>query len=108
VSDLLNLARRFDVCSDIDERVRIAEQMRPLLGERYNDYDKRFTTLVESHPDLRWPAERTLRAMGIHKDGCTAMYQAWTMLGCGCWWRSGVLALPCDTHALRAALHAEG
>jgi hypothetical protein len=105
---LLTIARRFDACSDLEERVRIAEQMRPLLGERYDDYDKRFTALVENHSTLPWPAERTLRAMGIHKDKHAAMYNQWTMPGCGCWWRSGVLALPCDDHALRTALNGEG
>lgn len=45
---LLDLARTFDgtPTADIEARIAIAERMRPLLGERYEEFDREYSSLV--------------------------------------------------------------
>lgn len=40
--NLLDLARKFDGSEDIDERIALAEQMKPLLGERLAEFERRY------------------------------------------------------------------
>jgi len=45
--NLLDLAKKFDETQDLDARIALAEQMRPLLGADYEEFDRRHEALVE-------------------------------------------------------------
>lgn len=62
--EILDLAERFDALPSeaIAERVGIAEQMRPLLGEEYEEFDRRYAALVD---DGRGSARAALGAMSL-------------------------------------------
>lgn len=65
---LLDLARRFDAlpAEDIDARIPLAQQMDVLLGRRKEEFDDRYTALVESDPSQPGPALTALREMGLY------------------------------------------
>lgn len=62
---LPRLARSFDSTdpSDIEKRIIIAEQMRPLLGDAYDDFDRLFESISMESPQE--PATQTLKRMGF-------------------------------------------
>lgn len=63
--DLARLAQSFDSTdpSDTEKRIAIAEQMRPLLGDAYDDFDRVFESVSVESPQE--PATQTLKRMGF-------------------------------------------
>lgn len=69
MTDLLALARKVDSTASFDDRLAAAEQMRPLFGAQYEEFDRAYEALVTAEPAYKDPAETTLRALGLLNDG---------------------------------------
>lgn len=67
---LLALARRCDETADLEAKLIAGEELRSLLGDRYEEFDKRYGALVERlGAEYPWPAEAVARTLGFVQDG---------------------------------------
>lgn len=94
---LLALARKCDETADLEAKLVAGEELRSLLGDRYEEFDKRYGALVERlGAEYLWPAEAVARTLGLVQDGnpdCISSDRprrkegAFGLLRCGCAFR---------------------
>lgn len=89
MDNLLDLARKFDAANTpelreklraaienstamksadqatVNELLTLGEQFKPLIGERYEEFEERYARLVDNQKTYQWPVEITIRAMGL-------------------------------------------
>jgi hypothetical protein len=73
---LLDLARKFDHTTDLDQRCRIAEEMRPLLGERYPEFDEKFEEVAKTTTADSCHALTTLLRMRLAEEDAVKRHRA--------------------------------
>ena len=65
--NLLHLAQQFDRtdASDLEARVQAAHKLQEALGDRYHEFDERYSNLFTANPAEPAAAAKVLTAMGL-------------------------------------------
>lgn len=131
MDNLLDLARKFDAANtpelrkklraaianstamepadqeSVDRLLALGDHVKSMLGERYPEFDERYSALIEKCPRFLWPARAALRQMSL-APGELALLAGdeigyLSLASCGCASRDGMVFSECPFHLKESA-----
>jgi hypothetical protein len=83
----------------LEKRLVLGDKIQKLLGEKSEDFEKRYDTVTREHPAFPWPAEVVARQLGtVAASEPGLATEAFAVDGCGCAHAGKERIAPCDAH----------